>query len=99
MKPDFMVVGVVYFAQGSLDLAELAKQFLLKDELNLPPADEAFFLSLSMWPWFLKPVWGFIADAFPIFSSHRRSYLFMAGLASAAGWVGLGTGVFGVSRE
>jgi len=52
-------------------------------------------LSLTYWPWVLKPAWGFIADTFPILGSRRRSYLMLAGLVSAVGYAGLGMGIGG----
>lgn len=93
LSPDFLAVGLVYFAQGALGLAALAKPYLLKDSLHLPPAEASWLLSLTYWPWALKPVWGFIADTFPIFGSRRRAYLLLAGLLSALGWLGLASGV------
>lgn len=95
LTSDNLAVGVVYFAQGALGLASLAKQYFFKDVLHLPPADATFMLSLTYWPWVVKPVWGFIADSFPIFGSRRRSYLLLAGLASGAGWAALGSGLSG----
>jgi len=99
LTPDFIAVGLVYFAQGALGLAALAKPYLLKDELHLPPAEASLLLSLTYWPWVAKPVWGFISDTFPIFGSRRRIYLFVAGLTSIVGYLGLGSGLVGNAKE
>ena len=101
LTPDFLAVGLTYFTQGALGLAALAKPYLLKDELHLPPAEATMLMSLTYWPWLLKPLWGFITDNFTILGSRRRAYLVLAGLSSAAGWLGLGgmTPDFGGAKE
>jgi len=99
LTPDLIAVGLVYFAQGALGLAALAKPYLMKDVLGLSPSEASVLLSTTYWPWVLKPIWGFIADAFPVLGSRRRSYLLLAGMVSAAGWLALGTGVYGQSVE
>ncbi|CAE8584243.1 unnamed protein product, partial [Polarella glacialis] len=99
LTPDFLAVGLAYFAQGALGLAALAKPYLLKDELHLPPAEASVLLSLTYWPWLLKPVWGFIVDSFPIFGSRRRAYLVLAGLSSAIGFLGLGGFIPGLASS
>eukprot|EP00435_Cladocopium_sp_Y103_P062652 s594_g24.t1 len=89
LTPDFSAVGLAYFAQGALALAALAKPFYVKDTLGLSPADATVFLSLTYWPWIMKPLWGFIADSIPIFGSRRQAYLVLSGLVSVIGWLGL----------
>jgi len=96
---DFMAVGLVYFTQGAFGLAALAKPYLLKEELHLAPAESTMLLSLTYWPLAMKPIWGFIAYAFPLFGSRRRAYLLLSGLVSAAGWFGLGVGLPGDAKE
>lgn len=99
LNPDFIAVGIVYFAQGALGLAALAKPFFLKDELHLAPAEASLLLSLTYWPWTLKPLWGFIADSLPIFGSRRRAYLVLAGLVSCAGFLALWFPMLAVGKE
>jgi len=89
LTPDFSAVGLAYFAQGALALAALAKPFYVKDTLGLSPADATVFLSLTYWPWIMKPLWGFIADSIPIFGSRRQAYLVLSGVVSVIGWLGL----------
>ncbi|CAJ1430499.1 unnamed protein product, partial [Effrenium voratum] len=89
LTPDFVAVGLAYFAQGALSLAALAKPFYVKDTLGMSPADSTVFLSLTYWPWIMKPLWGFIADSVPIFGSRRQAYLVLAGGISVIGWLGL----------
>ncbi|CAK9000578.1 unnamed protein product, partial [Durusdinium trenchii] len=89
LTPDFTAVGLAYFAQGALALAALAKPFYVKDTLGLSPAEATAFISLTYWPWIMKPLWGFIADSVPIFGSRRQAYLVLAGAVSVVGWLGL----------
>eukprot|EP00434_Breviolum_minutum_P044182 symbB.v1.2.039431.t1/scaffold6559.1/size17080/1 len=89
LTPDFSAVGLAYFAQGALALAALAKPFYVKDTLGLSPAEATTFLSLTYWPWIMKPLWGFIADSVPIFGSRRQAYLVLSGAISVIGWLGL----------
>lgn len=97
MTPDMIAVGLAYFAHGALGLAALAKPYLMKDVLGLSPSEASLLLSMTYWPWVLKPVWGFIADAFPLLGSRRRSYLLFSGMISATGWFTLGSGLYGES--
>ena len=76
---------------GALGLARLATSFFLKDELHLGPAEVASITSLSMLPWVVKPLYGFLTDSVPIFGSRRRSYLVLAGALGCASWVCMGT--------
>lgn len=99
LTPDYVSVGIVYFAQGALGLVALAKPYLLKDELHLSPAEATQLLTLTYWPWLLKPLWGFVADAFPIFGSRRRAYLLLAGFTSILGYLGIGTSLVGDAKE
>jgi hypothetical protein len=39
----------------------------------------ASLLTLADFPWFIKPIYGFISDSVPLFGYHRRSYLVLAG--------------------
>eukprot|EP00741_Cyanophora_paradoxa_P003354 tig00000692_g3260.t1 len=81
----------VYFVQGVLGLARLAISFFLKDELSLSPAAVGALTGVAMLPWLIKPLYGFISDAFPLFGYRRRSYLLLAGLAGSCAWLALST--------
>lgn len=87
--PELVAIALVYLVQGLLDITTLAITYLLKDELQMQPAKLGLWVALGKSPWFIKPVWGFLSDAFPLFGYRRRSYLILANLLGAVGWVGL----------
>lgn len=67
----------------------------LKESLGLSPAQLASFSSLIFFPWLVRPLYGFIADAFSLFGYQFKSYFFLCyGLTLA---VLLGLGVFQVN--
>jgi folate/biopterin transporter len=87
--PELVAIAAVYFVQGSLGLSRLAVSFFLKDDLELGPAQVALLTSLAAAPWVIKPLYGFISDAVPLFGYRRRSYLVLCGLLGAASWLAL----------
>lgn len=87
--PELVAISLVYLVQGLLDITILAITYLLKDELKMQPAKLGLWVALGKSPWFIKPVWGFLSDAFPLFGYRRRSYLILVSLSGAIGWVGL----------
>jgi len=86
-------IALVYFVQGVIGLAKLAKDFYLKDELHLGPSETALILSISQAPWLVKPVWGFLSDSVPIFGYRRKSYLMLCGAIGCLGWASMATWV------
>ena len=89
--PEVVAIMSIYFVQGALGLARLATTFFLKDELHLGPAEAASIMSLSMLPWVVKPLYGFLTDSVPIFNYKRRSYLVIAGVLGSLSWLAMGT--------
>lgn len=89
--PELLAILCVYFVQGILGLARLAVSFFLKDDLGLSPAETAALLGISAFPWVIKPFFGFISDALPLFGYRRRSYLILSGILGTLGWLALGT--------
>lgn len=86
LSPDNIAVAMVYFVQGVLGLSRLAVIFYLKDDLHLDPAETAVISGFSAFPWLIKPLYGFISDAVPLFGYRRRSYLVLSGLLGALSW-------------
>jgi len=93
VSPELAAILVIYFVQGALGLSRLAITFRLKDDLGLPPAEVAALMGVINLPWILKPLYGFLSDAVPIFGSRRRSYLLLSGLVGCGAWAYLATGV------
>mmetsp|Transcript_23426 Transcript_23426/g.36089 ORF Transcript_23426/g.36089 Transcript_23426/m.36089 type:complete len:481 (-) Transcript_23426:3909-5351(-) len=94
--PEITAIMTIYFVEGALGLARLAQTFLLKDELQLGPAEMSALSGLFVIPWTVKPLYGFLSDAFPLFGYRRRSYLILAGLIGCLSYTVLGNNFFGV---
>ena len=73
VTPEVAAIVLVYFVQGILGLSRLAKDFFVKDELGLDPAQASLIFSASSVPWLVKPLWGFISDSIPLFGYRRKS--------------------------
>jgi len=93
VAPELLAISAVYFVQGSLGLSRLAVSYFLKDDLALGPAQVALLTSLAAAPWVVKPLYGFVSDAVPLWGYRRRSYLVLCGLLGAASWLGLALAV------
>jgi len=89
--PELLGILCVYFVQGILGLARLAISFFLKDDLGLNPAQVAALTGIAAIPWVVKPFFGFISDAVPLFGYRRRSYLLLSGIMGTLGWLALAT--------
>ena len=84
--PEIWAIVLVYFVQGVLGISRLALTFYYKDTLHLGPADLSLISSISVIPWVIKPLYGFISDTFPFFGYKRRSYLVLSGLLGTFSW-------------
>src|SRR5213079_3491958 len=81
-----MLFAIVYFSQGMYYVADQARNLALKETLGLSPAQVATFGTITLVPWLIKPVYGLISDAFPLFGRRRKSYfLLTSALATLAG--------------
>lgn len=90
-SPELAAILSVYFVQGALGISRLAVAFFLKDNLGLSPAECAALTGAAMFPWLVKPLYGFISDSLPLFGYRRRSYLVGAGAIGVLGWLSLAT--------
>jgi len=85
-----IVAGILAtsLAQTQL-LAIIPLRNLLKNELHVDrSANAAFFFWLTV-PWFLKPIFGIITDAFPLFGSRRRSYILISTSLTVMSWLAI----------
>ncbi len=64
----------------------------LKDHLHCDRTQVATFAFISGFAWYIKPVFGLIADAFPIFGTRRRWYMIGASLLAAVAWIVMSLG-------
>ncbi|KAI3437574.1 hypothetical protein D9Q98_000027 [Chlorella vulgaris] len=88
-EPELVAIALVYLVQGLLGLSRLAVFVFLKDTLGLAPATVALITSSGYAPWMIKPLYGFLSDAVPLFGYRRCSYLAVCGLLGAASWGGM----------
>lgn len=73
-----MVVFYLIQTYGSLPgLFGLPLTIYLKESLELSPAQLASFSSLTFLPWTIRPLYGIIGDAVPIFGYQFKSYFFI----------------------
>lgn len=91
-------IMLVYFVQGVLGLASLARTFYFKDELGLPPAEQAALMGITTLPWLMKPLYGFMSDGLPLLGYRRKSYLALAGSLGSLSWLSLATVVHTVPQ-
>ena len=95
--PAILTIMTIYFVEGALGLARLAETYLLKDELHLGPAEASALGGLLLLPWTIKPLYGFLTDAFPVFGSRRRSYLIICGLLGCLADLSVGSNFFSLT--
>jgi folate/biopterin transporter len=94
--PEIVAIMTIYFVEGALGLARLAQTFLLKDELQLGPAEMSALTGIFALPWTIKPLYGFVSDGFPLFGYRRRSYLILAGMVGSISYFLLGSNFMGI---
>lgn len=95
-----LVFGALYFLQGLVEtgdglIAQPSRTLLERSGAGIGQIGDAMLLAAL--PWAMKPIYGLVSDAFPIFGSRRRSYLVLVSAATAAvlaalacGWVTIG---------
>lgn len=84
--------GLVYFAQGIGQHSGLVAQPLnhyFKAALGLDPAQTTEYLAILTIPWTLKPLYGLLSDFVPLAGYRRKSWLLLANLLAALGFLWL----------
>ena len=84
---------IIAMSIGLAVFPNLAMEYFFKDDLGLDLAQMSFYNSILNFIWVLKPVFGFIADSYPIFGSHQRAYLLLFSIIGSTGWLLLATWV------
>lgn len=90
-RPEMRAVSLVYLVQGLGRFSNLAVFVFLKDGAGLEPPVVAAVTSVTKLPWVIKPLYGFLSDAVPLWGYRRKSYLLLCGLASATALLCLST--------
>jgi len=78
-----------YLAQGMIGIAYEPIGYLLKDVLHLTAGQSATFAAWMSAPFLIKPLFGWLTDAFPLFGRRRGPYLVLWSVATCAGWLAL----------
>ncbi len=89
------LIPFVYFIAGATTIAGIATTFYYKEDLHLSIEQVSILGSLSIIPWSIKPLYGFLSDRFPLFGLRRKPYLFLSGVFGALGYLSLATWVQG----
>ena len=86
------VFALIYFfsPNGISSLPGLTVGFLLKDVLKMTAEQAAYFGAITIVGWAVKPLWGIISDAFPLFGFRRKSYLVVTTVGAAGVFAILG---------
>jgi MFS family permease len=62
-------------------------QYFMMNGLHLTADQVSSYLAIMMLPWVLKPFYGLACDFVPLLGYRRKSYMFVANLATAAAFV------------
>lgn len=91
MKRDLtsLLIPFVYFIAGATTLAGVAMMFYTKEDLGLTIPQAQMLGAVSLIPWSIKPLYGFLSDVRPVWGRRRKPYLFLAGLLGSAGYFAL----------
>ena len=70
----------------SLQISGLPVTLALKNRFHLGAADISLFSLVTGIAWFLKPVFGWLSDGFPLWGTRRRHYLLLSSFLSGVVW-------------
>ena len=70
-------------------LGRIPLQNLLKNTLHLDRASNAAFFFWIGIPWYLKPLFGILCDAVPLFGTRRKHYLVLGASLATLAWFAL----------
>jgi len=85
-----VAAGIISTTLAQPDLLDLPIRHLLKDELHVSESQMAMLFGIGGLAWYLKPLAGLLVDNVALFGTHRRYYLIISALLTAALWLLLG---------
>jgi predicted MFS family arabinose efflux permease len=68
-------------------IGRLPFNLLLKNELHMPAHKVAAYWAIATIAWYVKPLFGLISDAYPLFGTRRRGYLLTGTVLCSAFWL------------
>jgi MFS family permease len=60
---------------------------LLKNQLHMSALQVSEFWAISLFVWYVKPLVGFVCDAYPLFGTRRRGYLMVGTVLAGLFWL------------
>jgi len=93
MRRMIFLMALFYLIQvygGNPGLFDVPLQLYLKETLGLSAGSLAWFGTILIIPWTIKPLWGIISDSFPLCGYQMRSYFIICYLLALALLVWLG---------
>jgi len=83
---DFRLFAIVYFVQGALGLTTVSFPLFLKQELGMTVVAITTMMASYGTLWLIKPLYGAISDALPIFGFRRKPYIMLFSAVSSIAW-------------
>jgi predicted MFS family arabinose efflux permease len=68
-------------------IGRLPFSLLLKNQLHMPADRVAAFWAIATFAWYVKPLAGFICDAYPLLGTKRRGYLLLGSVLTGLFWL------------
>ena len=68
-------------------LGYLPFSLLLKNQLHMSALQVSEFWAVSLLVWYVKPLVGFVCDAYPLFGTRRRGYLLVGTILAGLFWL------------
>ena len=85
-----IATGAASTSLAQPDLLDLPIRHLLKDELHTSQSQMAVLFGIGALAWYVKPLAGLLVNNVALFGTHRRHYLIVSTLLTAALWLLLG---------
>jgi Na+/melibiose symporter-like transporter len=82
-----IAAGTISTSLAQPDFLDLPIRHLLKDELRVSESQMAMLFGIGGLAWYLKPLAGLLVDHVALFGTHRRYYLIVSALLTAALWL------------
>jgi predicted MFS family arabinose efflux permease len=90
VRPLVAVIAAGIFVTGfgwPGTIGRLPFSLLLKNQLHMPAHKVAAFWAVATIAWYVKPLFGLISDAYPLFGTRRRGYLLTGTVLSGLFWL------------
>ena len=90
VRPLIVVIATGIFVTGfgwPGIIGRLPFNLLLKNELHMPAHKVAAYWAIATIAWYIKPLFGLISDAYPLFGTRRRGYLLTGTVLCSVFWL------------